>query len=301
MTEELTSKITDCRCTTDASGLELVKHGTKSFPVGFYSKVPHSSEVPWHWHDHLELEFVEAGEAKITIESKTFNVKKGEGFFVNSARLHAVFPNDDYVSHTVVFHPSVIASNPESDIYKKYLEPLINSESLVGIHLTEDIPFHRQLVAYTKEAFESFIKEDFGYEIEAVNALSKAVMCLSYQAINTAEHSYCVPDKSILRLKKMLAFLTQNLSEKIEIEDIASVAKISTTECLRCFNKTVGMPPIQYLKKLRIQKAALLLGSSDDKIIDIALSCGFTDMSYFSRAFKESRGMTPKEYRNSVR
>ena len=89
------SKITDCRCTTDASGLELVKHGTRSFPIGFYSKARHSTEVPWHWHDHLELEYVEDGEARITIESETFSVRKGEGFFVNSARLHAVFPNED--------------------------------------------------------------------------------------------------------------------------------------------------------------------------------------------------------------
>ena len=295
------SKITDCRCTTDASGLELVKHGTRSFPIGFYSKARHSTEVPWHWHDHLELEYVEDGEARITIESETFSVRKGEGFFVNSARLHAVFPNEDYVSHTVVFHPSVISSNPESDIYRKYLEPLINSDSFTGIHLTEKIPFHKQLLGYTREAFESYIKDDFGFEIDVTNSLSKAVKCLAYQVINTSEKNYSVPDKSILRVKKMLAYLTQNLSEKIEIEDIAKVARISTTECLRCFNKTVGMPPIQYLKRLRIQKAALLLGSSDDKVIDIALSCGFSDMSYFSRAFKESRGMTPKEYRKSVR
>ncbi|SFS71048.1 AraC-type DNA-binding protein [Succinivibrio dextrinosolvens] len=299
--ENTQSKITDCMCATDASGLELVKHGTKNFPVGFYSKVPNSSEVPWHWHDHLELEYVEAGEARITIESMVFTVRKGEGFFVNSARLHAVFPDKDYISHTVVFHPSVISSNPESDIYRKYLEPLINGDSFAGLHLTEAIPFHRQLLSYTRSAFESYIKGDFGYEIDVTNSLSKAVQCLAYQVINTSENNYCVPDKSILRVKKMLAYLTQNLSEKIEIEDIARVARISTTECLRCFNKTVGMPPIQYLKKLRIQKAALLLGSSDDKIIDIALACGFSDMSYFARAFKESRGMSPKEYRNSVR
>ena len=299
--ENQNTKITECRCATDASGLELVKHGTKNFPVGFYSKVPNSSEVPWHWHDHLELEYVEAGEAKITIESKVFTVKKGDGFFVNSARLHAVFPDKDYVSHTVVFHPSVISSNPESDIYKKYLEPLISSDCFAGLHLTENIPFHRQLLGYTKDAFESYIKGDFGFEIEVVSAMAKAVQCLAYQVMNTSETNYSVHDKSILRVKKMLAFLTQNLAEKIEIEDIARVARISTTECLRCFNKTVGMPPIQYLKKLRIQKAALLLGSSDDKIIDIALACGFSDMSYFARAFKESRGMSPKEYRSSVR
>ncbi len=294
-------KLYECRCTTDASGLELVKHGTKNFPVGFYSKEPHSSEVPWHWHDHLELEYVDVGEARITIESNVFTVRKGEGFFVNSARLHAVFPDENYVSHTVVFHPSFICANSESDIYRKYLDPLINSDSFAGLHLTEDIPFHEELLSYTKEAVESYNRGDFGYELEVLNALSKAVQCLSYHVVNSVEKPYSVTDKSFFRLKKMLSFLTENLSEKIEIEDIAAVAKISTTECLRCFNKTVGMPPIQYLKRLRIQKAALLLGSSDDRVIDIALACGFSDMSYFARAFKESRGMTPKEYRNSVR
>ncbi len=289
----------ECRCETDASGLELVRHGSRDFPVGFYVKEPHSSSVPWHWHDHFEIEYVLSGTARVTVESSGYTLNKGEGFFVNSGRVHALFPDKDYVSRTVVFHPSFIASGKDSVIYRKYLEPLIGS-TFSGLHLVAEEPLHQRILSCARRACESFADDEPGFELTVLSSLSEAVATLCLYLKSSSGSEFALADKSMLRLKQMLSFITENLSSKIEVEDIAKAAHISPTECIRCFNRTVGMPPIQYLKHLRVQKAALLLSSSDDKIIDIALSCGFSDMSYFSRAFKSSRGMSPKEYRRSI-
>ncbi len=82
---------------------------------------------------------------------------------------------------------------------------------------------------------------------------------------------------------------------------IAASARVSVSECLRCFRNTIGVPPIQYLKQFRIQKAAELLATTDWKIAETATQCGFQDMSYFSRTFRELKGSVPTEYRNRAR
>lgn len=64
----------------------------------------------------------------------------------------------------------------------------------------------------------------------------------------------------------------------------------------RLFKKEMGMTFHQYCLMLRLQKAEALLLKTSDKIINIALECGFNNISYFNRAFKEQYGMTPGEY-----
>jgi len=59
----------------------------------------------------------------------------------------------------------------------------------------------------------------------------------------------------------------------------------------------IGATPIQYVKQLRLQRAAELLESTDGKIADIGAACGFQEMSYFARAFREWKGRTPSQYR----
>ncbi|MDE7197873.1 MAG: helix-turn-helix transcriptional regulator [Lachnospiraceae bacterium] len=71
----------------------------------------------------------------------------------------------------------------------------------------------------------------------------------------------------------------------------------STSECIRCFRGTINTTPIAYLKSYRLQQAALKLQLGTDKISAIAESCGFQEMSYFAKSFKEIYGCTPSEYR----
>ena len=95
----------------------------------------------------------------------------------------------------------------------------------------------------------------------------------------------------------MLTFIQANYDRQLTIEEIAAACAISTSECIRCFRSTIGTTPIAYLKSYRLQQAALKLQLSTDKISAIAESCGFQEMSYFAKSFREMYGCTPSEYR----
>ena len=99
------------------------------------------------------------------------------------------------------------------------------------------------------------------------------------------------------RMKNMLQYIDEHYSDNITINEIAESVSLSVSECLRCFHRTIGTTPIQYLKSLRIKKAAELLTNTDLKIVDIGIICGFQDMSYFAKTFRNIYGCTPSKYR----
>lgn len=83
------------------------------------------------------------------------------------------------------------------------------------------------------------------------------------------------------------------------MSDISSSAGISERECLRCFQKTIQLSPIQYLLKYRImQGAEMLLKNPADSISETAVFCGFDSPSNFAKTFKRFYNCTPREYRN---
>ena len=96
----------------------------------------------------------------------------------------------------------------------------------------------------------------------------------------------------------MLQYVHDHFDTQLDVGQIAQSAAVSKTECMRCFRSTVGISPIQYVKQYRIQKAARMLSATDHQIADIAADCGFQDISYFTKTFREVKDCTPSEYRS---
>lgn len=99
------------------------------------------------------------------------------------------------------------------------------------------------------------------------------------------------------RIKQMLQFIHEQFASAITMGQIAACASVSESECLRCFHSTIGTSPMAYVKKYRLQKAADLLRNTDEKIQDIGALCGFQEMSYFAKTFRNVYGCTPSEWR----
>ena len=100
-------------------------------------------------------------------------------------------------------------------------------------------------------------------------------------------------------MKVMLAFIQQHFGENITIRQIADSAAVSESECMRCFHHTIGITPIAYLKNYRLQCAAELLETTVQPVSFIGEQCGFREMSYFARAFRQNYGCTPSQYRKA--
>ncbi|WP_421899267.1 helix-turn-helix domain-containing protein [Maridesulfovibrio sp.] len=98
--------------------------------------------------------------------------------------------------------------------------------------------------------------------------------------------------------KKVFDFVTKNYGRSIQVEDLAAQAGISTYHFSRLFKQSIGKSPHQFVIAYRVEQAKKLLSDKDRPMIDIALSCGFSDQAHFSRMFKQVEGVTPKVWRS---
>ena len=101
-------------------------------------------------------------------------------------------------------------------------------------------------------------------------------------------------------IEQSLAFIEENLTEEIPTEKLASTAGLSPFYFQRLFKRLVNKPVQEYVKLRRLAKAVESLGNTERRILDVALDYGFSSHANFTRAFKETYGITPEEYRRDL-
>lgn len=291
--------LSKCISKIDKTGLELIEHGVTSFPIACYHDDLQREAVDWHWHEELELIVVSEGSAIIAVDCEKYIVNKGNGFFINTGVLHGgwIYKSPTCRFHSIVFHPRLVGGNTSSIFWKKYLNPILGNISFKGLFLDYSIEWQKDLLCGIDEAWFLCVNEEEGYEFEARNVLSK-IIYLMYKNLDCIESNTSTKKlRDSQRMKNMLQYIDEHYSDNITINEIAESVSLSVSECLRCFHRTIGTTPIQYLRSLRIKKAAELLTNTDMKIVDVGIICGFQDMSYFAKTFRNIYGCTPSQYR----
>ncbi|WP_242615106.1 AraC family transcriptional regulator [Paenibacillus solani] len=102
------------------------------------------------------------------------------------------------------------------------------------------------------------------------------------------------------RINKVLNFIENNLGNKISLDVMAETAHFSKYHFSRVFTAMVGITPVAYLTKVRLDKSIHYLADSNRTILEISNLCGFESASSFNSAFKKQFNTTPSEYRKAL-
>lgn len=102
-----------------------------------------------------------------------------------------------------------------------------------------------------------------------------------------------IPD----RLLAAEAFIRKNFNQPLTLPAIARVAALSVPRFMVVFKQFYGEPPVHFLIRTRLQRAAQLLEYNQLSIKEIAQEVGFADQLYFSRQFKAAYGQSPRQFR----
>lgn len=291
------------RLTLRSDGRELRRRGTAQFPCSVYRTVLSNYagwEVPWHWHDEIELKLMLKGTAVSSCGEDTFILHAGEGLFLNAHVLHHTCGLDgqDCVLGSIVFELPLLAGAAGSIFETRYLRPVYGNHALPAVKLTEAVPWQARALEYARCAYDACAEEGFGYELEVRAGLSrfwKELSCANEALISVPRR---VENETNARMRCMLSFLEAHFTETITPADLAEAAHISPRECFRCFDRIVGMPPMAYLLRRRITYAAELLRETDLPVTEICFQAGFHSPSYFGKRFREQMGCAPQEFRS---
>ncbi|XGV94688.1 MAG: helix-turn-helix domain-containing protein [Leptolyngbya sp. BL-A-14] len=102
------------------------------------------------------------------------------------------------------------------------------------------------------------------------------------------------------KLKLVLEYIDDHLSEKIRLEAIAQLLNMSQFHFCHLFKESMGVAPYQYILHQRVERAKQLLRYQTLPIIDVALECGFATQSQLTKYFNRLVGTTPKVYRDQA-
>lgn len=94
--------------------------------------------------------------------------------------------------------------------------------------------------------------------------------------------------------------LCENLAGEVPLADIASECDLSSSQFSRAFRKSVGAPPHRWVMQQRIALAKAMLRDGVVPLSQVALECGFSDQSHFTRCFSATVGVSPGAWRRSV-
>lgn len=104
------------------------------------------------------------------------------------------------------------------------------------------------------------------------------------------------------RVSLAISLMRQNLSDpELSLDALCHRVCVSQSHLRRLFHRELRQSPMQYLTQLRMLQARAMLAQGDLPISDVARSCGYGSLYYFSRDFKEKNGMNPSLYRKQFR
>ena len=155
-------------------------------------------------------------------------------------------------------------------------------------------------------------RQDVGRQKKAAAALWRDYHRKQDEADNPAEYSNVASEQSApaepardsrrsQAVKQVLRRIRTDYAQPLTLAQLAAEAALEPKYFCRVFRQITGRTPIDYLNYYRVECAAELLCSTSDSVTEVALACGFGDVSYFGRLFRRQKGKTPGEYRRAFR
>jgi AraC-like DNA-binding protein/mannose-6-phosphate isomerase-like protein (cupin superfamily) len=266
---------------------------------------PHDLTEVKHRHDFCELVIVVQGNAMHQLEETSFPVGAGDVFLLHGQQSHYFHDRQNLELINIMYDPTRIGL-PENELRKMsgycalfMLEPSYRRRHRFAsrLHLTR-IP-----LAHVEQIVDEMTAEcdgkSAGYEVALRAKLLELIVYLSraYNETSTTE------SRALLRVGHVIGVLENEFSREWKLDDLLKIAHMSRSNLMRVFRKATGQTPVDYLIRLRIQKAAALLRTTDGPVTEIALGCGFSDSNYFTRQFNKLMGESPTAYkkRNPLR
>ncbi len=172
-----------------------------------------------------------------------------------------------------------------SPYYQRFIEK--NSSPVTKMHENNDI----------NEIIENIITISKNYSRDVDNEIiadSLLHALLKECIINSNSANGESPDY----IKEISRYIKHNYTEEINLDNLSAEFNISKFHLQRTFKEKIGMSPSKYLLNIRINRAKSLLRSTNMSINEISENIGI-ESNYFIQLFKNSEGMTPKQYRNN--
>lgn len=258
---------------------------TPNSPFGISLQKRNNDTIVAHWHEHIELLYFTSGECRITCGTEIYTARKGDLIFLNSNDIH--FAEQSFTSAFWCIHirPSFFRETDLEHVRIKHFIP--NDQTVCNL-------------------LEQLIREYQGNEIgKDMAALGYAHLLLSYLLRHyhndtDSQRLFSETEARRQRISPVIRYISNHYTEKISTAELADMLFLSEHYFCKLFKRATGQTVTDYINRVRIEKATILLKSTSESLTEIAMRTGFHDLNYFSRTFERVLQMRPGQYRKML-
>ncbi|MBN1777027.1 MAG: helix-turn-helix transcriptional regulator [Clostridiales bacterium] len=265
-------------------------HGTFDFPFGYYnitSEHPRYIMVD-HWHPEYEIIRINKGTFPFKVNGHQYVGQPGDFFIVQDGALHGGIPQRCHYE-CIVFNLHTIAElNP---LCVQLIQPVLFGGSQFPEYISQP---NARLKQAGDALFSSFAMDSENSPYFTIGAIFTFIGALldGYTERRTQKPQEAEL-RRLARIKDVLRLIRNHYHEEITLDDMATSAHMNKHYFCRYFREMMGKTPIQYLNYYRVECACELLSTSERTVSEVAMACGFNNISYFTRVFGTHRGITP--------
>lgn len=272
--------------TSNIGGTNLIHpniyHRTTENIAPFYIRVAGTGQYKNNYEiirvnaDHTRLAYVISGSGYIETDEKIYDVHQGDSYILLKGTNHHYYANP---------------SNPWKMIWVNIYGDLCNM-------LAKAYKLHHKYVFHC-DIYEQMLKirEILQYTDERRFEITNMTCLIFHEILQKFYDSLPRNDNISNDTTIMKNYIDKNIDTKISITELGNLINRCPSQASRIFKKEMRTTPYEYHLKNKIEKAILLLETTDLPIKEIAFSLGFTDEHYFSDIFKRKTGNKPSEFR----
>ncbi|WP_121640227.1 helix-turn-helix domain-containing protein [Virgibacillus sp. Bac330] len=248
-----------------------------------YDKGWHSTQ---HTHHFSELFYIVKGKGSFILADREVPIKENDLVIINPNVEHTEKSNwDDSLEYIALgieglFFSQADHKDPHSSLYRFQVD-------------------RTNILFYLNRILEEIQEHKEGHELICQNIIE--IMIIKLQR----DKKLTINQTETPNINKASAFvmyyINQNYRDDLNLNKLAEVGHINKYYLAHTFKKDMGISPIEYLNRVRIKEAKLMLETTDYSIAHIAAFTGFSSQSFFTQAFKRLAKQTPSKYRKKMR
>ena len=239
-----------------------------------------------HWHEEFSVGLIDSGDVQFNHDGKTEHIAADHVIIVNPGEVHSA---DDFGVSSLSFRMVHIPESSFREIVSQrtklpgslYFSQAVLSDPSVSRNLSKAL--------HTLDSDASLLAKQ-GVLLDIMAAVIRRFSSWSGVIDGSAAPS---------TLDRAREYLHDRISEDVSLDDLGTETGLTKFHLLRAFRNRFGLPPHAYQLQQRVLQAKRLLKSFSPS--HVALECGFSDQSHFTRVFRAHTGTTPRRYARQFR